>query len=41
MSVKPIKNPRCPQCGFHIRGKEHEDGIHHKVGKSGKATIKK
>jgi DNA-directed RNA polymerase subunit RPC12/RpoP len=21
--------PRCPDCGFRIRGKDHENGMHH------------
>lgn len=29
------KTPKCTSCGFHIRGKGHEEGSHHK-GKRGK-----
>lgn len=31
----------CPQCGFKIGGKNHEEGDHHKRGKSGSCQIGK
>ena len=31
--------PRCPDCGYRIRGKNHEEGSHHKSG--GKSEDKK
>lgn len=31
------KNPNiCDDCGFHVRGKGHGDGVHHNGGKGGK-----
>jgi len=32
---KKIK--RCSKCGFRARGKNHEEGYHHKNGSGGKA----
>jgi len=29
----------CEKCGFKIRGKNHEDGDHHKRGEKGKLKI--
>lgn len=25
--------PRCPDCGYRVRGKNHKDGDHHKKGR--------
>lgn len=33
------KKVKCPECGFRIRGKNHENGPHHKGGKNGKAKV--
>jgi len=30
MTEKTI-NHRCPECGFHIRGENHEEGQHHNL----------
>lgn len=33
----PENNPRmCPDCGFLMRGKNHNEGVHHQQGKGGK-----
>lgn len=32
--------PRCPACGFKIRGANHENGRHHISGMKGKCEIK-
>ena len=29
----------CKECGFKIRGSEHEDGDHHKRGKEGRHKV--
>lgn len=29
----------CEKCGFHIRGKNHEEGDHHKRGEKGKIKV--
>ena len=39
--VKKVKlptrtRPLCPDCGFRIRGDNHNEGIHHKTGGRGK-----
>lgn len=35
----PVARERCCSCGFKIRGKNHEDGVHHKQGRV-KATTR-
>lgn len=31
-TVKSRTSPKwCPECGFHVRGPNHTDGIHHKT----------
>ena len=37
-TAKKPSRPRCPKCGFRMRGKQHEDGQHHSgsSGRSGK-----
>ena len=31
----------CEKCGFKIRGRNHEEGIHHKNGKDGKCEVRR
>lgn len=33
--TKKKSSNRCPQCGFRRKGKNHDDGEHHKSGKHG------
>jgi len=35
---KLLVRPRCPKCGFKIRGKQHEKGNHHKHGEERQYT---
>ena len=37
--MKPKTANRCKQCGFKIRGPNHEEGQHHKKGSDGKAKF--
>jgi hypothetical protein len=39
MKLKAKTANRCKQCGFKIRGPNHEEGQHHKRGSGGKATF--
>ena len=41
--VSKSRNPKlyCEKCGFKIRGKNHEEGDHHRIGKEGKANTSK
>lgn len=34
--VVEVSVPKCMHCGFRIRGKNHEEGSHHKNGSGGK-----
>jgi len=34
------KTKVCPDCGFHVRGANHENGQHHLSGKNGRLTVK-
>ena len=38
--MKPKTANRCKQCGFRIRGPNHDEGQHHKRGSDGKAAFK-
>lgn len=37
---KRIIGTKCPECGYKIRGKNHDEGDHHKSGGKGKGKKK-
>ena len=38
--TKRIIGTKCPECGYKIRGKNHDEGDHHKSGGKGKGKKK-
>lgn len=42
MKIKSGKTRQiCKHCGFTIRGKNHDEGQHHRTGSGGKADVSK